>query len=101
VLGPAVPILTKPGDVMFFHSNLLHTSGPNTSSGHRRNLVLAYNQVCNAPLESTFLPPPLKLTIVEDTDVHEKARRVSSIDKEFIRNSQDASTKKMTTPDGQ
>lgn len=59
-LGGPVLAETEPGDVLFFHrfhelfdflkylfncSNLLHTSGPNTSTQKRWNLVLAYNQV--------------------------------------------------------
>ena len=62
-LGEPVFVESEPGDVLFFHrdfsqtvkviimpkiflfSNLLHTSGPNTSLDPRWNLVLAYNQV--------------------------------------------------------
>jgi len=45
VLGNPVMAETKPGDVLFFHSNLLHSSGPNISPQSRWNLVLAFNQV--------------------------------------------------------
>ena len=45
VMGEPVMAETKRGDVLFFHSNLLHTSGPNISPGKRWNLVLAFNQV--------------------------------------------------------
>ena len=71
-------------------SNVLHSSGPNTSLDKRWNLVLAYNQVQpfsararfihevfqvqNAPLTSGFLPPPQPLILVEDEDVLAKAR---------------------------
>ena len=74
-------------------SNVLHSSGPNTSLDRRWNLVLAYNQVsaqswntkswttffqvANAPLTPGFLPPPQPLLLVEDEDVLAKARSVS------------------------
>ena len=34
-----------PGDALFFHSNLLHSTGPNTSRMQRRALIVAFNQV--------------------------------------------------------
>ena len=44
VLGKPVMAETRLGDALFFHSNLLHTSGPNISPDKRWNLVLAFNQ---------------------------------------------------------
>ena len=76
-------------------SNLLHTSGPNVSSEKRWNLVLAYNQVVNAPYHNTFLQRPEKIDIVEDGDVVTKNRCISTIDKKFIVNKEDNSTEKL------
>jgi len=55
-----------PGDALFFHSNLLHSSGQNTSENPRWSIISAYNRVDNkayllAP-ESSYTP----LDIVED-----------------------------------
>lgn len=33
----------EPGDVLFTHSNLLHTSAPNESDSWRRSMIVAYN----------------------------------------------------------
>jgi ectoine hydroxylase len=36
-----------PGAVLFFHSNLLHCSGPNDSDKHRRSFIMCYNALAN------------------------------------------------------
>jgi ectoine hydroxylase len=36
-----------PGAVLFFHSNLLHMSGPNDSAHHRRSFIMCYNALAN------------------------------------------------------
>jgi len=94
-LGDPVVCETQPGDCLFFHSNVLHSSGPNTSLDKRWNLVLAYNQVQNAPLTSGFLPPPQPLILVEDEDVLAKARAESTISKMYMVHADDTSTEKL------
>lgn len=43
---PPIPVVLEPGDVLFFHSHLLHRSHPNkTADRHRRAYVCHY---CNA-----------------------------------------------------
>ena len=80
-----------PIDLFFFHypanylfSNLLHTSGPNVSKEKRWNLVLAYNQVANAPYHNTFLQRPEKLNIVEDGDVSGQVTVEQVLEPDFI-----------------
>ena len=41
-----------PGDALFFHSNTLHTSGPNYSDHSRNVLLSCYNRADNAPYKS-------------------------------------------------
>ncbi len=36
-----------PGSALFFHSNLLHCSGPNVSDKHRRSFIMCYNALAN------------------------------------------------------
>jgi ectoine hydroxylase-related dioxygenase (phytanoyl-CoA dioxygenase family) len=36
-----------PGAALFFHSNLLHSSGPNESDRHRRSFIMCYNALAN------------------------------------------------------
>lgn len=40
-----------PGSVLFFHSNLLHSSAPNHSDHHRRSFIMCYSAWANAQLE--------------------------------------------------
>jgi ectoine hydroxylase len=40
----------EPGDVVMFHSNTLHASGPNTSDRPRTLIHCTYNAIDNAPL---------------------------------------------------
>ena len=46
----AVDCVMQPGDAIFFHSNTLHASGPNTSQAPRTLLHCSYNAVDNEPL---------------------------------------------------
>ncbi len=39
----------NPGDGLFFHANLLHTSGPNPTDSPRTLLHITYNRATNAP----------------------------------------------------
>lgn len=42
-----VHVEMKPGSVLFFHSNLLHSSAPNDSAHHRRSFIMCYNALSN------------------------------------------------------
>lgn len=46
-----VPILGKPGTVVFFHCNILHASGHNLSRHDRWHIYTVYNRCSNAPGE--------------------------------------------------
>ena len=46
-----VHCLMEPGDALFFHSNLLHTSGSNDSATHRRSFIICYNALGNPQLK--------------------------------------------------
>ena len=43
------PITGEPGDVLFFHCNLLHGSGHNMSPLPRKTIIIAYNDLANQP----------------------------------------------------
>ena len=55
---PLVHAMMQPGDVLFTHSNLLHSSAPNESPTWRRSLIVAYNAVDNPPRPDTICPLP-------------------------------------------
>lgn len=44
-----VPIIGKPGTVVFFHPDILHASGHNLSAHDRWQVYLVYNRVSNRP----------------------------------------------------
>ena len=48
-LLPAHFVIAEPGDVLFFHCNLLHSSGPNLSEWPRRAYICCYNAFSNVP----------------------------------------------------
>jgi ectoine hydroxylase-related dioxygenase (phytanoyl-CoA dioxygenase family) len=43
----------QPGDALFFHCNLLHASGQNTSSEPRWSIISAYNRLSNRPINES------------------------------------------------
>ena len=55
---PLVYATMRPGDVLFTHSNLLHSSAPNESPSWRRSLIVAYNAIENPPRPDTICPLP-------------------------------------------
>ncbi|KAL4219706.1 hypothetical protein ACF0H5_022276 [Mactra antiquata] len=46
----------EPGDALFFHCNLLHCSGANTSAARRWAFLCAYNRVDNNPVKKHHHP---------------------------------------------
>ena len=86
-LGKAVKRFSKvyatmqPGDVLFTHSNLLHSSAPNESPNWRRSLIVAYNAIENPPRPDTICPLPTEAPLeplFDDTEI--LARGVVRID---------------------
>jgi ectoine hydroxylase-related dioxygenase (phytanoyl-CoA dioxygenase family) len=47
----AVPIIGRPGTVVFFDANIVHSSGHNLSGDDRWQAYVVYNQVKNKPEE--------------------------------------------------
>lgn len=46
----------KPGDAMFFHSNVLHYSAQNSSDRRRWGFLIAYNRADNNPVKKHHHP---------------------------------------------
>jgi ectoine hydroxylase-related dioxygenase (phytanoyl-CoA dioxygenase family) len=62
----------KPGDVLFFHSNLLHRSAANTSDKSRWSIISAYNLSYNAPFREKNLSCIQPIKTVADNELLEK-----------------------------
>jgi ectoine hydroxylase-related dioxygenase (phytanoyl-CoA dioxygenase family) len=63
-----VYVALKPGDVLFFHSNVLHMSEANLSDKARWSLISAYNLSYNVPFreKNTSCITPVKTVPIED-----------------------------------
>lgn len=63
----AVPALMKAGDVLFFHGNLIHGSGPNTSDSRFRRALIGHYITADAHEVARFYSPLLRFdgTMVE------------------------------------
>lgn len=64
-----------PGSCLFFHCNLLHSSGPNESEHHRRSFIMCYNALANPQLveKPTFEQRPCP--VGADDNILASARR--------------------------
>ncbi|MBC7949985.1 MAG: phytanoyl-CoA dioxygenase family protein [Chitinophagaceae bacterium] len=56
----------KPGDALFFHSNLLHRSEANTSDKSRWSLISCYNRASNIPYNEPSGSSTVPLEMVPD-----------------------------------
>ena len=70
-----VHVEQAPGDALFFHSNLLHTSSQNRSETSRNVLLCCYNAARNSPYEDGPHPRYTKLEKLPDAAVKEIGRR--------------------------
>lgn len=61
----------EPGDVLFFHSNLLHRSDQNTSDHARWSMVCCYNAKSNDPYKESHHPRYTPLVPLEDEAICE------------------------------
>lgn len=61
----------EPGDVLFFHSNLLHRSDKNESPHPRWSLICCYNAAANSPYKASRHPAYTPLVKVSDSAVRD------------------------------
>ncbi len=60
-----------PGDVLFFHSNLLHRSDRNRSDNPRWSMICCYNSKKNDPYKESHHPRYTPLEVVPDSRIKE------------------------------
>ena len=74
-----VHVAMEPGDVLFFHANLLHRSDRNRSENPRWSMICCYNARSNDPYKESHHPRYTPLGKVPDTAIREAgARRFSN-----------------------
>eukprot|EP01088_Endostelium_zonatum_P015340 TRINITY_DN3713_c0_g1_i1.p1 TRINITY_DN3713_c0_g1~~TRINITY_DN3713_c0_g1_i1.p1 ORF type:complete len:312 (+),score=76.80 TRINITY_DN3713_c0_g1_i1:57-992(+) len=69
VLGGIEYCEMKPGDVMFMHSNILHTSSANESEFARWTLICCYNTKENNPVRESHHPRYSELKKADDGEI--------------------------------
>ena len=71
----------EPGDVLFFHSNILHRSAANTSDKSRWSIISAYNLSYNIPFREKNLSCIQPIKVVDDKKLLESGvQRLNNAD---------------------
>ncbi len=70
---PRTSFEAEPGDVLFFHCNVLHTSAGNTSDGERQLLLIAYNTRRNDPVWAHHHPGYSPIDVLPDGEIEDRA----------------------------
>jgi ectoine hydroxylase len=68
---PLVYVEMQPGDVLFFHANLLHRSDQNRSENPRWSMICCYNAARNNPYKESHHPRYTPLQKVPDAAIRE------------------------------
>ena len=92
-----VPFEGQPGDVMFFHSNTLHTSAPNRSANPRNLLLVAFNTRENDPYLEHHHPRYNPIDVLADSAIVERAGVRAGESRFFHRAADDRSTETFQT----
>jgi ectoine hydroxylase-related dioxygenase (phytanoyl-CoA dioxygenase family) len=79
-----VPCEMDPGDVIFFHCNMLHASSRNDSPDRRWVLISCYNARSNDPVIKHHHPNYRPLSRVRDEAILAAGARTSGADKRFV-----------------
>jgi ectoine hydroxylase len=66
---PLVHVEMAPGDVLYFHANLLHRSDQNRSENPRWSMICCYNAARNNPYKESHHPRYTLLTKVPDSEI--------------------------------
>ena len=71
----------QPGDVLFFHANILHRSDANNSDHPRWSIISAYNLSYNVPFREKNLSCIMPIQVVPDSALlHSGQRQLTSAD---------------------
>lgn len=82
----------EPGDGLYFHSNLLHASDPNSSEEPRWGLLCCYNTKHNDPWFESHHPSYTPLDVLPDSCIVEMGARGSAESQTFLVQDDDETT---------
>ena len=84
----------KPGDALFFHSNLLHRSEANTSNNSRWSLISCYNRSGNVPYNEPSQSSTVPLeTVPDEALLHWEAEGLKEEEANFLAKEKDEALK--------
>jgi len=89
----------EPGDVLFFHANMLHRSDSNRSSHPRWSMICCYNARSNDPYRESHHPRYTPLWKVPDSAIREAGARRFSNDSDnaaWLDDGKDLSARQLT-----
>ena len=89
-----------PGDVLFFHANLLHRSDQNKSDNPRWSMICCYNAARNDPYKEAHHPRYTPLSKVPDAAIREAGLRRftdSKIDVAWLEETKDESARSLAS----
>jgi len=95
-----VYIEMSPGDVLFFHANLLHRSDQNKSDNPRWSMICCYNAARNDPYKEAHHPRYTPLNKVSDAAIREAGLRRfvdSKADVAWLEENKDESARSLTS----
>jgi len=72
----------EPGDVLFFHANVLHASAANTSANPRWSLICCYNTKHNDPYKEAHHPNYTPIKKVDDDMIKKVGAKGTSADQQ-------------------
>lgn len=70
-----VHVEMEPGDVLFFHANMLHRSDQNRSDHSRWSMICCYNARSNDPYKESHHPRYTPLAVLPDTAIVEAGEK--------------------------
>jgi len=88
----------SPGDVLYFHANMLHRSDQNTSDNPRWSMICCYNAKSNNPYMESHHPRYTPLAKVPDSAIREAGNRRFSGDADnaaWLEDSNDLSARQL------
>lgn len=88
-----VYVTLEAGDALFFHSNLLHRSGPNLSDRPRWSLISCYNRQSNVPYNEPSGKSTLPIDVVPDDALMNRATQALSETAVFLEKEKDEALK--------
>jgi ectoine hydroxylase-related dioxygenase (phytanoyl-CoA dioxygenase family) len=89
-----------PGDAMFFHCNMLHSSAQNLSEKPRNVLLCCYNKASNDPYKEHHHPRYTPLKRVPDSRIKELGLTLAGNARDFFQPSDDKTTEARPVEEG-